>query len=123
VKARPARIFLAAELLLGAAYLLLPDSLLRAAVYCALGLGMVVATCCWWRWRCGCGGPAGAAPRPPGCSPGHLTIDSAPGNGTTVDVEMANRPVGRRRRALGRKAKAPAARTAWYPPEWSGHPH
>jgi hypothetical protein len=39
VKARPARIFLAAELLLGAAYLLLPDSLLRAAVYCALGLG------------------------------------------------------------------------------------
>jgi signal transduction histidine kinase len=41
--ARPARIFLAAELLLGAVYFLLPDSLLRAAVYCTLGLGMVVA--------------------------------------------------------------------------------
>jgi signal transduction histidine kinase len=24
---------------------------------------------------------------------GHLTIDSTPGHGTTVDVEMANRPV------------------------------
>jgi signal transduction histidine kinase len=24
---------------------------------------------------------------------GHLSIDSAPGHGTTVDVEMANRPV------------------------------
>ena len=41
--ARPARIFLAAELLLGIAYFLLPDSLLRAVVYCTLGLGMVVA--------------------------------------------------------------------------------
>jgi signal transduction histidine kinase len=43
VMARPARIFLAAELLLGIAYFLLPDSLLRAVVYCTLGLGMVVA--------------------------------------------------------------------------------
>jgi signal transduction histidine kinase len=43
VMARPARIFLAAELLLGIAYFLLPDSLLRAAVYCTLGLAMVVA--------------------------------------------------------------------------------
>jgi signal transduction histidine kinase len=43
VVARPARIFLAAELLLGIAYFLLPDSLLRAVVYCTLGLGMVVA--------------------------------------------------------------------------------
>jgi signal transduction histidine kinase len=41
--ARPARIFLAAELLLGIAYFLLPDSLLRAVVYCTLGLGMVAA--------------------------------------------------------------------------------
>jgi hypothetical protein len=41
--ARPARIFLAAELLLGIAYFLLPDSLLRAVVYCTLGLGMMVA--------------------------------------------------------------------------------
>jgi signal transduction histidine kinase len=43
VMARPARIFLAAELLLGTTYFVLPDSLLRAAVYCLLGLGMVVA--------------------------------------------------------------------------------
>jgi signal transduction histidine kinase len=43
VMSRPARIFLAAELLLGATYFLLPDSLLRAAVYCTLGLGMVAA--------------------------------------------------------------------------------
>ena len=41
--ARPARIFLAVELLLGAAYFLLSASLLRAAVSCAIGLGMVVA--------------------------------------------------------------------------------
>jgi signal transduction histidine kinase len=41
--ARSARIFLAAELLLGAAYFLLPESLPRAVVYCCLGLGMVVA--------------------------------------------------------------------------------
>ena len=41
--ARPARIFLAAELLLGTAYFPLPDSLPRAAVYCLLGLGMVAA--------------------------------------------------------------------------------
>jgi diguanylate cyclase len=41
--ARPARIFLAVELLLGVTYFLLSDSLLRAAVYCTLGLGMVVA--------------------------------------------------------------------------------
>ena len=40
---RTARIFLAVELLLGVTYFLLPDSLLRAVVYCALGLGMVVA--------------------------------------------------------------------------------
>ena len=31
--ARPARIFLAAELLLGTTYFVLPDSLVRAAVY------------------------------------------------------------------------------------------
>jgi hypothetical protein len=43
VMARPARIFLAAELLLGTTYFVLPDSLLRAAVYCLLGLGMVAA--------------------------------------------------------------------------------
>jgi hypothetical protein len=43
VMSRPARIFLAVELLLGAIYFLLPDSLLRAAVYCTMGLGMVVA--------------------------------------------------------------------------------
>jgi len=43
VMARPARIFLAAELLLGTAYFVLPDSLLGAVVYCALGLAMVVA--------------------------------------------------------------------------------
>jgi signal transduction histidine kinase len=41
--ARSARIFLAAELLLGAAYFLLPESLPRAVVSCLLGLGMVVA--------------------------------------------------------------------------------
>jgi len=40
---RSARIFLAVELLLGVTYFLLPDSLLRAAVYCTLGLGMVMA--------------------------------------------------------------------------------
>ena len=40
---RTARIFLAVELLLGVTYFLLPDSLLRAVVYCSLGLGMVVA--------------------------------------------------------------------------------
>jgi signal transduction histidine kinase len=40
---RPARIFLAVELLLGVTYFLLPDSLLRAVVYCCLGLGMVAA--------------------------------------------------------------------------------
>jgi hypothetical protein len=43
VMSRPARIFVAVELLLGVAYFQLPDSLLRAAVYCTLGLGMVVA--------------------------------------------------------------------------------
>jgi hypothetical protein len=43
VMARPARIFLAVELLLGVTYFLLSDPLLRAAVYCTLGLGMVVA--------------------------------------------------------------------------------
>ena len=41
--ARPARLFLAVEFLLGATYFLLPDSLLRAVVYCSLGIGMVVA--------------------------------------------------------------------------------
>jgi signal transduction histidine kinase len=41
--ARPARVFLAVELLLGVTYFLLPDSLLRAAVYLTLGLGMVAA--------------------------------------------------------------------------------
>ena len=40
---RAACVFVAAELLLGIAYFRLPDSLLRAVVYCALGLGMVVA--------------------------------------------------------------------------------
>jgi hypothetical protein len=40
---RTARICLAVELLLGVTYFLLPDSLLRAVVYCSLGLGMVVA--------------------------------------------------------------------------------
>jgi signal transduction histidine kinase len=40
---RSARIFLAVELLLGVTYFLLPDSLLRAVVYCSLGVGMVVA--------------------------------------------------------------------------------
>ena len=40
---RPARIFLAVGLLLGVTYFRLPDSLLRAVVYCALELGMVVA--------------------------------------------------------------------------------
>ena len=40
---RPARVFLVAELLLGTAYFLLPDSLLWAGVYCTLGLAMVVA--------------------------------------------------------------------------------
>jgi signal transduction histidine kinase len=40
---RAARIFLAVELVLGAAYFLMPDSLPRAIVYCTLGLGMVVA--------------------------------------------------------------------------------
>ena len=40
---RAARVFVAAELLLGIAYFRLPDSLLRAVVYCTLGLGMVVA--------------------------------------------------------------------------------
>jgi len=40
---RTARIVLAVELLLGVTYFLLPDSLLRAVVYCSLGLGMVVA--------------------------------------------------------------------------------
>src|SRR3712207_4255759 len=43
VMARPARLFLAVELLLGVTYFLLPASLLRAVVYCSLGLGMVVA--------------------------------------------------------------------------------
>jgi signal transduction histidine kinase len=43
VSGRAARIFLALELGLGAAYFLLPDSLLRAAVYCSASLGMVVA--------------------------------------------------------------------------------
>ena len=41
--ARPARVFLAAELLLGIAWFLLPDSPPRAAVYCTLGLAMVAA--------------------------------------------------------------------------------
>ena len=41
--ARPARLFLAVELLLGVTCFLLPDSLLRAVVYCGLGIGMVVA--------------------------------------------------------------------------------
>jgi hypothetical protein len=40
---RTARIFLAAELLLGAVYFAMPPSLLRAVVYCSLGLGMVAA--------------------------------------------------------------------------------
>ena len=43
VMARPARLFLAVDLLLGVTYFLLPDSLLRAVVYCGLGIGMVVA--------------------------------------------------------------------------------
>src|SRR5918995_1869607 len=43
VMGRPARIFLAVELVLGVTYFRLPDSLLRAVVYCTLGLGMVVA--------------------------------------------------------------------------------
>ena len=41
--ARPARTFLAAELLLGIAYFLLPDSLPGAVAWCMLGLAMVVA--------------------------------------------------------------------------------
>jgi hypothetical protein len=41
--ARPARVFLAAELLLGIAWFLLPDSPPRAVVYCTLGLAMVAA--------------------------------------------------------------------------------
>ena len=49
---RPARIFLAVELLLGVTYFLLPDSLLRAVVYCSLGLGMVAAVIVGTRlWR------------------------------------------------------------------------
>jgi signal transduction histidine kinase len=40
---RTARVFLAAELLLGVVYFALPASLLRAVVYCSLGLGMVAA--------------------------------------------------------------------------------
>jgi signal transduction histidine kinase len=43
VIARAARTFLAVELMLGVGYFLLPDSLLRAVVYCLLGVGMVVA--------------------------------------------------------------------------------
>src|SRR5918995_3611035 len=43
VMGRPARIFLAVELLLGVTYFRLPDSLLRAVVYCTLGRGWVVA--------------------------------------------------------------------------------
>jgi signal transduction histidine kinase len=49
---RPARIFLAAELLLGVTYFLLADSLLRAVVYCSLGLAMVAAVIVGTRlWR------------------------------------------------------------------------
>jgi signal transduction histidine kinase len=40
---RAARIFLAVELALGVAYFVLPASALRAGVYCAIELGMVVA--------------------------------------------------------------------------------
>jgi hypothetical protein len=40
---RAARIFLAVELALGVAYFVLPASALRASVYCAIELGMVVA--------------------------------------------------------------------------------
>ena len=40
---RAARVFVAVELLLGVTYFLLPASRLRAVVYCAASLGMVVA--------------------------------------------------------------------------------
>jgi signal transduction histidine kinase len=49
---RAARVFVAAELLLGVAYFLLPPSGLRAVAYCATSLGMVVAVVVGTRmWR------------------------------------------------------------------------
>jgi hypothetical protein len=49
---RAARVFVAAELLLGGAYFVLPPSGLRAVVYCATSLGMVVAVVVGVRmWR------------------------------------------------------------------------
>jgi len=40
---RAARIFVGVEVVFGVAYFLLPPSLLRAAAYCVVSLGMVVA--------------------------------------------------------------------------------
>jgi signal transduction histidine kinase len=52
VTSRPARIFLAAELALGAAYFSLPDGPLRAVTYCLASLGMVAALVAGARrWR------------------------------------------------------------------------
>jgi signal transduction histidine kinase len=52
---RAARVFVAVELLLGVAYVLLPPSGLRAVVYCATSFGMVVAVVVgvrlWWPSR------------------------------------------------------------------------
>jgi diguanylate cyclase len=52
---RAARIFVGVEVALGVAYFLIPPSGVRAAVYCAASLGMVVAvvlgTRLWWPSR------------------------------------------------------------------------
>ncbi len=49
---RAARIFVGAEVMLGVTYFLIPPSLLRAAVYCTVSLGMVVAVVIGTRmWR------------------------------------------------------------------------
>ena len=71
---RAARVFVAAELLLGIAYFRLPDSRLRAVVYCALGLGMVVAVVVGTRLNSALAAPGLV---PPGRRPALFTVGDA----------------------------------------------